>query len=90
MGLKKLAEKMHEYNERLERGKASKIKPSHVKEVLEKLRKKAADLENEIETTKNTDKRARLTRKLGIAGEQIERAEWLLNEIDQEPDRKPS
>ena len=82
MGLKKLAEKVNEYNERLERGKASKIKPGHVKDVLEKLQKKTSDLEKEIEATGKADKRARLVRKLGIAHQQIERAQWLLKEID--------
>ena len=81
MGLKRLAEKVAEYNERLERGKASKIKASHVRNILEKLRKKSAELEAEIATTKNDDKKERLKRKLGIANEQIERAEWLLGEI---------
>ncbi len=81
MGLKRLAEKVAEYDERLERGKASQIKPSHVTKVLEKLRKKRAELEAEIATTKSADKKDRLKRKLGIACEQIERAEWLLGEI---------
>ncbi len=81
MGLKRLAEKVAEYNERLERGKASKIKASHVRNILDKLRKKSAELEAEIATTKNDDKKERLKRKLGIANEQIERAEWLLGEI---------
>ena len=82
MGLKKLAEKVAEYKERLERGKANKIKPSHVRKILEKLRKKSAELEAEIATTKNPDKKARLEKKLGIASHQIERAEWLLAEIN--------
>ena len=82
MGLKTLAEKVAEYNERLARGKASKIKPSHVKKVLEKLRKKRDELEAEIATARNADQKDRLNRKLGIASEQIERAEWLLGEIN--------
>ncbi len=81
MGLKRFSEKVAEYNERLESGKASKIKPSHVRNILEKLRKKSAELEAEIATTKKADKKVRLKRKLGIANEQIERAEWLLGEI---------
>lgn len=81
MGLKKLAEKVAEYNGRLERGTASKIKPSHVEKVLEKLRKKSADLESEISAAKKPDKKARLEKKLAIATQQIERAEWLLKEI---------
>lgn len=81
MGLTKLAEKVADYNERLERGKVSEIKPSHVEKVLEKLRKKSADLEVEITSTTNADKKSRLKRKLGIAREHIERAEWLLKKI---------
>jgi len=81
MGLKKLADKLAEYNERLKRGKASKIKPSHVKRVREKLQKKVSDLEADITSAKTADKKARLTRKLSIAHEHIERAEWLLKSI---------
>jgi aminoglycoside phosphotransferase family enzyme len=82
MGLKKLAKKVADYNERLERGAASKIKPGHVEEVLRKLRKKAADLETELSSEQDSDRKARLERKLQIAREHIERAEWLLNEVD--------
>ena len=39
MGMKKLAAKVDDYNDRLESGKASKIKPGHVRKVLEKHRK---------------------------------------------------
>ena len=81
MGLKKLAAKVTDYNERFERGKASKIKPSHVRQVLEKLRQKAAELEAEIASAKNPDKKSRLKRKLGIALEHMKRADWLLNEV---------
>ena len=81
MGLKKLAAKVVEYNERLESGKASKIKPRHVEKVLQKLRAKAADLEVEIAASTSADKKDRLQGKLGIAQTQIERAEWLLKEL---------
>lgn len=78
MGLKRLASKVVDYNERLKRGKASRIKPSHVKKVLGKLKKKAADLEDEIATEKRADKKVRLRKKLKIALEHVERAEWPL------------
>ena len=78
MGLKKLAVKVEEYNERLESGKASKIKPHHVEEVLQKLRVNEAELVAEIAATKSTDKKGRLEGKLEIARTHIERAEWLL------------
>ncbi|MHA6265221.1 hypothetical protein ACXYMO_18615 [Arenibacterium sp. CAU 1754] len=82
MGLKKLGEKIAEYKERLEHGKASQIKPNHVEKTLEKLRKRSGELEAEIATTENPDKKVRLKKKLEIAIQQIERAEWLLNEIE--------
>ncbi|SMX25614.1 hypothetical protein [Boseongicola aestuarii] len=81
MGLKKLAAKVVEYNERLESGKASKIKPKHVETVLKKLRTKLNELEGEIISTKSADKKARLEGKLGIAQTHIDRAEWLLKEL---------
>ncbi len=83
MGLKKLAAKVAEYNMRLESGKASKIKPSDVEKVLEKLHKKSDELGREIASAKSPQKRARLERKLEVATEQQERAEWLLNEVSQ-------
>ena len=81
MGLKKLAAKVEEYNARLESGKASKIKPSHVEAVLQKLRSKLTKLETEIATSTSADKKARLEGKLAIAQTHIERAEWLLKEL---------
>ena len=81
MGTKKLAAKMDDYHARLESGKASKIKPGHVKKVLKKLRSKQAELEAEIESSGSEDKKARLEKKLGIARSHIERGEWLLQEI---------
>ena len=81
MGLKKLAAKVEEYNARLESGKASKIKPSHVEAVLQKLRSKLTKLEAEIATATSADKKARLEGKLAIAQTHIERAEWLLKEL---------
>lgn len=81
MGLKKLAEKVADYNERFEQGKASKIKPSHVEKVLAKLRKKSEELEADIESAAYAEKKARLKKKLEVANTQIERAEWLLKEV---------
>jgi hypothetical protein len=81
MGLKKLADKVAEYNERLAAGKVEKIKPDHVKQVQKKLQKKTAELEAEIGATESQDKKVRLKRKLAIAREQAERAEWLLEKI---------
>lgn len=81
MGLKKLAEKVDDYNTRLESGKARKIKPDHVEKVLKKLRVKAAELEVEITAASSAEKKARLEGKLAIARTHIARAEWLLDEL---------
>ncbi len=81
MGLKKLAAKVEEYKERLESGKASKIKPKHVEKVLDKLRRKSADLEAEMARATSDEERARLERKMRVARTHTERAEWLLKEI---------
>jgi cell division protein FtsB len=82
MGLKKLAAKVAEYKERLESGKAHKIKPGHVEKVLEKLRKKSTELEAEIASAHSSEKRARLEKKLKVARSQEARAEWLLKELN--------
>lgn len=81
MGLKKLAAKIVDYNERLESGMADRIEPGHVERVLEKLRKKSAELEEEIALATTAEKKARLERKLEVARTHQERAAWLLNEI---------
>ncbi|MEZ5660321.1 MAG: hypothetical protein R3E83_17835 [Burkholderiaceae bacterium] len=81
MGLKKLAAKLAEYNERLERGAASKIEADHVRQVLEKLRRKEASLLADVTQAEDEFARTRLERKLGIARDQIARAQWLLGEI---------
>ena len=81
MGLKKLATKVADYKERLESGKAHKIKPAHVEAVLQKLRSKEVALQTEISKAKSTDKKARLEDKLQVARTHIERAEWLLKEL---------
>ncbi|SMX48111.1 hypothetical protein [Maliponia aquimaris] len=81
MGLKKLAAKLADYRARLEGGKASEIKPDHVRKVLEKLRRKQADLEAKMEKADGDEDRERLTRKLEVAQQQIRHAEWLLENI---------
>lgn len=81
MGLKKLAAKIVDYNERLVSGKVEKIKPTHVEQVLAKLRKKSEELEAEIAAAPSPDKKARLERKLEVARAHMERGEWLLKKI---------
>jgi ribosomal protein L22 len=82
MGLKKLAAKVAEYNERLANGKAGKIKPDHIRQVLDKLEKKAEALEESIATETSEKKKAVLQKKLNVARTHIERAKWLLTELD--------
>ncbi len=82
MGLKKLAEKLSDYNARLERGKVGKIQRSHVEKVMKKLQRKSSQLEADIASEENKDKKARLQRKLGIAREHLTRAEWLLTQLE--------
>ena len=81
MGLKKLAAKVADYNDRLESGKTSKIKPEDVNKVLKKLRAKEASLATEMSEARDPDEKARLQRKRAIAREHISLAEWLLSEI---------
>ena len=52
-----------------------------MEKVLQKLRAKVTELEVEIASATRAEKKARLEGKLGIARTQIERAEWLLNEL---------
>lgn len=82
MGLKKLAEKLSDYNARVERGKAGKIQKSHVEKVIGKLQWKVSQLDAEIASEDNKDKKARLQRKLGVAREHLTRAEWLIRQIE--------
>ena len=85
MGLKKLGARLADYRARLDAGKASKIEPEHVSTVLSKLRKKEADLIERIANASCASEQERLQRKLEIAREQIERADWLLVQLETEP-----
>jgi hypothetical protein len=81
MGLRKLAQKVAAYQERLEAGKAGTIEPEHVEKVLDKLRRKEAELLARIAAEADPDERADLDRKLRVAREHIARAKWLLAEV---------
>lgn len=81
MGLRKLAERVADYQKRLEAGEARTIEPGHVEKVLDKLRRKEAELLARIVTEVDPDERADLDRKLRVAREHIERAKWLLTEV---------
>ncbi len=81
MALSKHVEKLDKYYERLESGKAKKIKPSHVDKIIQKLKVKHAELQQEIQDSQKASKKDRLERKLSIVTEQITRAEWMLAQI---------
>ncbi len=84
MGISKAAKMLDAYFERLNSGKAAKIKAKHVKAVIEKLKRRKRALQEEAEATRNDAKKARLKRKIRVAREQIRRAKWLLDEIGDE------
>ena len=87
MGLKKYADKLDDYFERLTQGKAEKIRASHVDKVIKKLQAKEMQLLDEIgQVTKDT-KKARLEHKVVIAREHIRRARLLLEKIDRSGSR---
>lgn len=82
MGFRKIVEKLNAYYDRLEEGKTKKIKPSHVKRVIEKLVLKQKQIAQELARTDKASKRERLARKLLIAEEHLKRAEWLVHKIE--------
>jgi len=81
MGLESTVEKLDKYFKRLEKGKAQKIKPSHVDKAISKLRSKEKLLLAEIEEAEKASKITRLKRKLKMVREQQERARWLKGKI---------
>ncbi|MDU8928010.1 hypothetical protein RXV86_11495 [Alisedimentitalea sp. MJ-SS2] len=84
MDFENSVEKLDKYFKRLSKGKAQKIKPSHVEKVIGKLAKKEVLLRAEIKDTKKESKIERLERKLGLLHEQQSRARWLLEEISKQ------
>ncbi|MCV2882978.1 hypothetical protein [Actibacterium sp. XHP0104] len=81
MGLENTIDKLDKYFKRLDKGKAQKIKPAHVDELLRKLETKAAKLEAELAETTDDAKRQRLESKLTMVHEQQKRATWLAEQI---------
>jgi len=81
MGLKKLADKVAEYQQRLAAGQAKKIEPELVEHVLDKLRRKEADLLADLASETDDAEREELEHKLKVAREHIKRAEWLQREL---------
>lgn len=81
MEFESAVEKLDKYFKRLEKGKAQKIKPTHVEKVIRKLEAKALILRAELDETDKASKKQRLERKLEMVGEQQERARWLATKI---------
>lgn len=81
MGIESKVEKLDKYYKRLDKGKAEKIKPSHVEKVIRKLQVKEQLLQEELEETTKEDKKTRLRRKIALVREQQDRARWLLDKI---------
>lgn len=81
MALSEAIEKLKKYYKRFELGKTNKIKPRHVRKVLDKLSAKEVSLLEEIEEAKKPSKKKRLEEKLKTTRKQRDRAQWLLEEI---------
>ena len=81
MGLENTIEKLDKYYQRLDKGKAQKIKPSHVEKVIHKLEAKAELIEAELAETEKDSKKQRLELKLEMVREQQRRARWLQEKI---------
>lgn len=84
MGIESSVEKLDKYFKRLSKGKAQKIKPSHVEKVIHKLEKKEELLLEEIKEADKDSKVERLKRKQDLLREQQDRARWLLKEISKQ------
>ncbi len=82
MGLGKSIGKLDDYYERLAQNKAGKIEPDHVDKVLGKLRVKEDALKTEIAETLKVSKKERLEAKLDVVQKQIQRGEWLREQIE--------
>ena len=87
MAFRKTIEKLDDYYARLEAGKAKKIKPKHVYEIIAKLSAKKTKIAHELAETDKASKRERLERKLLVAEEHLRRAEWLVESIQSSTSR---
>ena len=81
MVAKKSIGKLNAYYARLKADKADEIKPSHVDKVLAKLAAKKKSLETELAATNKESKKDRLKGKITIVQKQIDRGEWLKNNL---------
>ncbi|WP_299848998.1 hypothetical protein [uncultured Roseovarius sp.] len=81
MGLRNIVKRLDKYQQRLDEGKAEKIKAHHVEKAIEKLAAKEVELTEELGSAEKPEKRARLEEKLSTIRAQIEKARWLSQEI---------
>lgn len=81
MGLESSVEKLDKYFDRLKKGKAKKIKPSHLEKVARKLKAKEDSLLAELAEATKESKQDRLQFKLSLIREQQERAKWLEEQL---------
>ncbi|MCK8485068.1 hypothetical protein MUY21_13570 [Aliiroseovarius sp. S2029] len=81
MGLESTTEKLDSYFTRLEKGKAQKIKPTHVEKIMKKLEAKATALRSDLEVATKETKKQRLQQKIDLVSEQLDRARWLREQI---------
>ena len=81
MEIKKSVEKLDKYVRRVEKGKAQKVKPSHVKEVLTRLKSQHHALRVDLRVSEDEAERARIGHDIDAVQEQIDRAEWLLSKL---------
>ncbi len=82
MGLRKTAEKLDDYYDRMKAGRAKKIKPHDVKKAISKFQARERELLIEIENADKPAKKERLTQKLATTRDLISRAKWLLEQIN--------
>ena len=83
MAISKISKRLDDYVERMKKGRAAKIKAKHVEAALDKLKRRKRALQEELESVRKDEKRARLKRKVRVAREQIKRAKWLLEEVSE-------
>ncbi|MCI2393515.1 hypothetical protein [Aliiroseovarius sediminis] len=85
MGLESTIEKLDKYFDRLEQGKAQKIEPEHVDEVIRKLEARAQQLEAELADTHKDAKKERVWQKIELVHKQKDRALWLKEKLCEAP-----
>ena len=76
-------DKLEAYKQRLEAGKTAKITPEHIAKIIKKLKTKRTKVNDELVEATKSRKKDRLKRKLKTISDQIHRARWLRDQLDQ-------